>query len=295
MATAPITLIPAYESQAVYVQAARAADNPNLAQLYREYVFDPLWPHVGGASVHGERVRRVAGTPIRDLDGLEQAVAALREQRPEPVIEEVLAFVAETLDGVPMTVAVLAADPEHPWHPRAFPGALGLSAGPGRIWVALDPIQPWVVRLGPVLAREAYLSTLLGRNFPDGEKPTLRDRLAAAGRAELFADLTFPGREAPWVAPLPPDEEAATWATIRKQLGASKENTVAQILEGARDDLPENAGYRLAYRLARAWQAHHPASSVQTWTDLSATDFLASSGYDPAAPADGDASPSGSN
>lgn len=274
----PVTVVRMYDGMAAYAEAAAADPAADLQALWTEKVIEPYWKQCAEGGRYIDYAPPLA-TAMSDVEALRTAVTALRAAAVDSAVRAAVEQAASILPGPPTTVCIAAVDPS--WsHLRAMHGVGGFTPGAGKVWLTILPQDDWQDWIAYAVAHEYHHSAWMAgpREIED-----LADYLVFEGRADSFARLVDPAREAPWTSALTGPEERDAWRTLKAQLGSTDAQVLQGMMFGGADGLPRWAGYTVGFRIVEAYRRAHPAVTVGQWTALPAAELVRQSSYEPGA------------
>jgi uncharacterized protein YjaZ len=276
-----LTIVPVYEGMASYVEAARTASPDDWGELFNKHVVTPYWDRCAAGGEYIALAQQAVASPITDLSGLSQAVTGLMRADLRRDLQAAFETVSALLPGPHTTVCILAADPQQTFVRDSLHGVLGFAAGAGKVWLQMTPEGAWREWLAYVFAHEYHHSVWTARHFTPARPFDLIRYLVFEGRADAFARLAYPDRQAPWTDALTPAQEAAVWKAMQPHLQTTSFPVMRRFIFGGNGQIPRWAGYTVGFRLVQAFLTRHPDWSVDRWTALDGHELLKESGYAP--------------
>ena len=274
-----VTVIPVYEGMGSYATAVAANPTADRQALWRENVIDPYWQRCteGGAYLdYAPPVR----TPYGDVERLRTAVAALRSSSIEASVRSAVERSQSLLPGPATTVCILAADSS--WtYLQDMHGVGGFTAGAGKIWLTILPVEGWNERITNAVAHEYHHSAWTKLHSQHDPILNMADYLVFEGRADSFARLIEPQGQSPWTNALTPRQESEAWRTIQRHLESTDAQLLQGLMLGGAEGVRRWAGYTIGFHIVQAFLKGHPDLSASQWTAIAAGELLKQSSYEP--------------
>ena len=107
----------------------------------------------------------------------------------------------------------------------------------------------------------------------------MADYLVFEGRADSFAHLVYPQRQAPWTNALTPQQEKAAWKAIQPHLSSTSPSLLLNLMFGGGKGVPQWAGYTIGFNMVQAFLKKRADPNVDRWTAIEAGELLKQSGY----------------
>ena len=277
-----VTVIPLFEGQQAYIDAARAHPPQSLASLWQQYVIEPWWPLWGEGQFNEARVRENVSSPVLDLNGLQRVLSALQAAGVEAQVQAIYEHITRYLPSAlpERAVALLALDPADTAVSERMGGVVGECVG-DNILLRVNPVEGWLDWLKYTLAHEYHHASWGYHHYAlKGRQGwQLLDALITEGEADSFARLLYPHLSPNWISALTPEQELEQWEALRPLLSSSDSALYPRFMFGDAVT-PPGTGYTIGYHIVQAYLRRHPAEIVSEWLDHDPQAILAGSGYD---------------
>lgn len=283
-----LRIVPVYQGMSGYITAARAYPEADREALWQEHVIDPYWDQWAVGQHNETRAREEIARPIADLDGLEQAIAALSAGGVENLVREAYERIRRQLpyhEGE-TAICIMAADPQNQGLVDDLNGVVGACIG-ANTQLTINPAGPdWPQWVTYVLAHERHHSAW-GYHYyylSGGSRRDLLISLISEGTADSFAHRLVPHLRPRWVEALSAEEEARQWRAIEPLLDTPDPDYTLHsrfFFGDPQQGIPAFTGYTIGYHIVQQYLKTHPHESVTGWTTMDPAALLAASGYPP--------------
>ena len=278
-------LILAYEGQADYIAAVKADPAADKDALYKHYVTDVYRGSCGSNGLINlpsgvGRASAVPTHPLGSLDELAENVRILRQSDTSRIADTALQKASTLLPGSQITACIFALDPiQKGFVVMNMHGVYGESSASGSFILEVVPQGDWQDWLTYTVAHE-YHHALYFRDYfrASSYSGDLTAGLILEGRADSFARIVYPERQAPWTGALTPEQEAAQWQAMQDSL-TSKDPSINRRYIFGDGQIPRWTGYTIGFHIVQQYIHAHPEVSLEAWTSLDEHELLKQSGY----------------
>lgn len=254
-------------------------NNSDIDGLYKEIILDPIYQNFVEGSEYTAFAVGYLVTSMKDTDDLVMKLDLMRLGKIEKIVEKALIKCDAHLPGINTTVYVLPSPPEFKETASLLGGVLGCTVGSGKILLLVDPtIENWESALLYTVAHEYHHSIWTSQQLEDIEF-TLIKYLIFEGRADSFASILYPEIKVPWTSNLTDEAEKSVWHLIKDKLNSKDSGLLYSVMFGGVEDYPYWTGYTMGYRIVQAFLEKTPDMSIETWTQLDASEIHEKSEY----------------
>lgn len=229
----PLRVVPVYEGQRAFLQAARAAPDATILELHRFYRELALAPYAEACADGNMAGFSQSYTYLSRVyeSAWAEAIDKISAAEVEVAVREVVAAASRQLRADPVIVCILALPPNDRFVIDKMGGVTGSASG-SFIHLQIYPTEGWLAKVRHTVAHE-YHHVVWFQRFPDWTDTfTLLDNLVLEGRADSFAEMIYPGAAAPWTDALTAEQEGREWSLLQPLMTSSDYELIAQVMFG---------------------------------------------------------------
>ena len=275
------TVLP-YEGIKKYINAVRAAENPDFGKLWIEHAIDTYWNEWAAGQFNEERTRMEMANPIVDIDKLEDAVDVLSAYDIDALLQNAYKKISQLLPSPEPDIVVCV-------YPNialgeSLHGVVGTCIGDS-ILIQINPsVSEWQSYIPWVLAHE-HNHTVWGHNYYYLKGNRGHDLLTAIiieGEADSFAKAICPEVSPSWTHVLTVEQEYEQWAALKEYLYCDDTMELHQRFFFGDDKTatPPCTGYTIGFNIVQRYLKASKGVSFPDLADKDAKEIFEVSGYD---------------
>ncbi|WP_335872844.1 DUF2268 domain-containing protein [Bacillus sp. 2205SS5-2] len=218
-------------------------------------------------------------SPTSNAQMLEKNTVELLQQQKQinELIKNSLLSSAELLSGEDVTIFIMPLNPENTFPIQKMEGISGVALSENAILLQIDPSFSENA-LEYAVAHEYHHKVNIKNN--DMTRVTLLDSVVFEGKADSFAKIIYPEKNAPWIEPLSGDSQATDLHELQKNAHSFDSTIYYEFFNGnASKSLPLWSNYKIGYQLMQSYLENHSGVSSEEWTKLNGIDILEGSEF----------------
>ncbi|RLL48446.1 hypothetical protein D8M04_04075 [Oceanobacillus piezotolerans] len=269
-------IIPFYEEVFEYTGLMKENSELDNEETYTEYVLKPFKDE---SSLNYIKIGDPL-SPTTDVEQLEKNTKELfqNQEKINKWIEEALSKSAEQLSGEDTSIYIFPVNPEDWFTIDNLEGVGGFAYFGNNILLNIHPSVSEET-LKYTVAHE-YHHTV---NFLyNGEQSiySLLDSILTEGKADSFASIIYPEKNASWIETLSDEEEKY----VLEELAANYESTDRNIYNNftygnPAKDIPRWSDYKIGYQITESFIQNNPDTKILDWTKMDAKELVKASEY----------------